>query len=32
MSLGELSTSPTEVSFVAEGKTAVPDDVSNLTY
>ena len=29
--LGQLSTSPTEVSFVAEGKTAVPEDVSGLS-
>ena len=30
-SLGQLSTSPTEVSFVAEGKQAVPEDVSGLS-
>jgi len=30
-SLGELSTNPTETSFTALGKTALPEDVSGLT-
>ena len=29
--LGEISTNPTEASFIAQGKTALPEDVSNLT-
>ena len=28
---GEISTNPTETSFTAEGKTALPEDVSGLT-
>ena len=30
-SLGEISANPTEASFTAQGKTAVPEDVSGLT-
>ena len=29
--LGEISTNPTETTFVAQGKTALPEDVSGLT-
>ncbi len=29
--LGEISANPTEASFTAQGKTAVPEDVSGLT-
>ena len=29
--LGEISANPTEASFTAQGKTALPEDVSNLT-
>ena len=30
-SLGEISANPTETTFVAQGKTALPEDVSGLT-
>jgi len=29
--LGEISTNPTETTFTAQGKTALPDNVQNLT-